>query len=277
MNLYERDYTEINNDEEQEALKEYNEHNKKIDITFITEDLRFSHPNLECRRFLLQHTSLFPNNFLDSIFPFNSGLDKPDFLLESEKYKELIYNNGKEIEIQKYIKTNRKWFIPGSIFRDYNFGNHDAYLFPEQMLGAEYRVDYLLLGKNSDGFSMVLVEFETADTPFLLGTTDTESASVRKGLTQIKNWKRWLENNRNYLFESMGFKDKSIDIPIFRTYYCLVVSRRDYMDKRALDVRSQLCYEMNNTKIITFDRLSDNIKHLYHDGLLLLNKQDPTL
>lgn len=59
----------------------------------------------------------------------------------------MIYKAKNEQEIQKYIKQNRKWFIPGSIFLDYNFGHHDAYLFPEQKLGNEYAVDYMLLGK----------------------------------------------------------------------------------------------------------------------------------
>lgn len=72
----------------------------------------------------------------------------------------MIYKAKNEQEIQQYIKQNRKWFIPGSIFLDYNFGHHDAYLFPEQKLGNEYAVDYMLLGKNSDGYSIVLVEFE---------------------------------------------------------------------------------------------------------------------
>ena len=69
------------------------------------------------------------------------------------------------------IKLNHKWFIPGSIFLDYNFGHHDAYLFPEQKLGNEYAADYMLLGKSSDGYSIILAEFEKADVPYCR-TTD---------------------------------------------------------------------------------------------------------
>lgn len=42
------------------------------------------------------------------------------------------------------------------------------YLFPEQKLGTDYIVDYMLIGKNSDGYSIVLVEFEDANTDFIL-------------------------------------------------------------------------------------------------------------
>ena len=145
---------------------------------------------------------------------------------------------------------------------DYNFGHHDAYLFPEQKLGNKYAVDYMLLGKSSDGYSIVLIEFEKADVPYLLKSSNSESESVRKGLTQIKDWKRWVDQNRDYFMRDLGLLDKGIDIPIYRIFYYLVVSRRDYMDKTALDVRSQTMYEMQNTKIVTFDRLADNILKL---------------
>ena len=41
-------------------------------------------------------------------------------------------------------------------------------MFPEQKLGTDYIVDYMLIGKNSDGYSIVLVEFEDANTDFIL-------------------------------------------------------------------------------------------------------------
>lgn len=126
-------------------------------------------------------------------------------------------------------------------------------------MGSEYTVDYALLGISSDGYSLVFVEFEKANIPFMLTSLNTEHESVRKGITQIRDWKRWLDNNREYFLKSSGFRDKGIDIPTSRTFYCLVVSRRGFMDSRAADLRSQIYYEMNNTKIISYDRLVDNI------------------
>ena len=153
----------------------------------------------------------------------------------------------------EFIKRNKKWFIPGSIFLDYNFGHHDAYLFPEQQLGNDYIVDYMLLGKNSDGYSIVFV---------VISTMNAESESVRKGLTQIQDWKRWIDSNRDYLLRNIGLLQRGIDVPTFRFYYYLVVSRRDFMNQTALNVRSQNIYERINTKIVTFDRLVDNVKKL---------------
>lgn len=253
MNLYERDFTRVITQEEALAQEEYTSFRKRKAFTPAQDPLH-SHPNFECRKFLWCHNSYFPNNCLYFSDPQQLNLEQ-----ESRAFTDVIYSAKTENQIQAYIKSNRKWFIPGSIFKDYNFGHHDAYLFPELPLGAEYVVDYALLGKNSDGFSMVLIEFENADTPFLLKSANTESDSVRKGITQIRDWKRWIENNRDYFFQSIGLRDKNINIPLSRFHYCLVASRRDYMTDKATDLRSQLCYEMMNTKIISFDRLADNI------------------
>ncbi len=87
----------------------------------------------------------------------------------------------------------------------------------------------MLIGKNSDGYSIVLVKFENANTEFILKTENAEAESVRKGLTQIRDWKRWLDSNR------------------------------EYMNDRVRELRSQLVYEMQNLKIVSFDRLVDNV------------------
>lgn len=253
MNLYERDYSKAITAEEEGAQILYIEYsNRKIKCT--TDDPRFNHPNIECRKFLWRYNSLFPNNYIDFV-----EFDLIDFSEEADNYRSILSDFGTEQAIQSYIKDNRKWFLPGSILMDYNFGHHDAYLFPEMMLGSEHKVDYALLGKNSDGYSMVFVEFENANTKFLIDSSNSESESVRKGITQIRDWKNWIENNRDYFLNSSGLRNEKIDIPLTRFYYYLVVSKREKMDNRALEARNRICYEMINTKIATFDRLADNI------------------
>ncbi|WP_029505250.1 Shedu anti-phage system protein SduA domain-containing protein [Lachnoclostridium phytofermentans] len=257
MNLYERDYNVILNEDERNALVEELSYENKPGIKNTSKYPRFSHPKEEVRRFIWHKISFFPNNHLNrfEVINLNHGQEK-------ESFKKVIYSAKNENEIQRYIKENRKWFIPGSIYREYNFGHHDAYLFPEQSLGAEYIADYMLLGKNSDGYSLVIVEFEKANVEFMLRSSNSESESVRKGITQIRDWKRWLDDNRNYFLNSSGLRDKGIDVPTTRIYYCLVVSRRDLMSQKAKDLRSQMIYENQNLKIISYDRLLDNILQL---------------
>lgn len=257
MNLEDRDYTEILNDEEKNAYVEELAYEAKKGLKNTRNFPRFSHPNEDIRKFIWHKRSLFPNNFL-----YLGQYKNRDFEQEARKFETVIYEAKNEVEIQRYIKNNRKWFIPGSIFLDYNFGHHDAYLFPEQQLGNKYAADYMLVGKNSDGYNIVLIEFEKANTLYLLSNSNGDSESVRKGITQIRDWKCWMDSNREYFLRSTGFYQKGIEIPTYRIYYYLVVSRRDFMTPIAKEIRSQTMYENKNLKIVTFDRLVDNIKAL---------------
>lgn len=261
MVLQERDYTKYLNEEEKKAFELEKKIENRSGVKNNREFPRFSHPDESIRESIWHRRSLFPNNYLHLL-----EYKKLDFDEEADKFHQVIYESQNEQQIQHYIKANRKWYIPGSIFLDYNFGHHDAYLFPEQELGNEYVVDYMLIGKNSDGYSIILVEFEKANTQYCRTIDNMESESVRKGLTQIKDWQRWMSQFREYFLRNVGLGRLGIDIPIYRFFYYLVVSRRDFMDDRALEIRSQAMYDMHNVKIVTFDRLEDNIRKLklYH-------------
>lgn len=174
----------------------------------------------------------------------------------------MLNSAQKENDIQHYIKENEKWFIPASIFKDYDFGHHEAYIRVEQPLGAEYRSDYMLLGRNSIGYHIVLVEFENVNVDYKKRTSNMETESVRKGLAQIKDWKRWLDNYKKYFFDSCGLSNISGNIPSWGIRYCLVVSRRDRMDDIANEMRGQTQHETPGLHIITYDRLVDNILRL---------------
>ena len=200
-----------------------------------------------------------PVNFIDLSQYRNA---KINFDYEAQHLRTALDASKKENDIQQYIKNNRKWFIPGSLLRDYDFGHHDAYLVPEQPLGAEYRADYILLGSNSIGYHIVLVEFEDVNIEYKLASENAETLSVRKGLIQIRDWKRWMDNNKNYFLDSCGLSDIKSSIPSWGIHYCLVVSRRKYMDDGANQMRRQMQAETPRLHIVTYDRLIDNTKKL---------------
>ena len=146
---------------------------------------------------------------------------------------------------------------------DYNFGNHDAYLFPEQSLGSQYKVDYLLVGFNSDSCNLVLVEFEDPNANFIISSYNSETEAVRKGISQIRDWRRWLDNHRSTFLMDFGLIQKGYDVPTTRTYYYLVVSKRDNMNEEARLLRNEISSGYTNMKIVTYDRLADNVEKLY--------------
>ena len=203
--------------------------------------------------------STLPNHFFEFVSGWNDNID---FGYESKMLLKVLDNAQKENDIQKYIKDNKKWFIPASIFEDYDFGHHEAYIVPEQALGSEYRVDYMLLGKNSLGYHFVFVEFEDVNVDFKLKTSNSESEPVRKGLTQIRDWQRWIDKNKGYFGDSCGIPEIVNSIQTWGFNYCLVVSRRNRMDDDANSLRESLMHNYCSLKIVSYDRLVDNVKRL---------------
>jgi len=184
-----------------------------------------------------------------------------DFDKEADQLQQILDSAKNETDVQSYIKNNEKWFIPASIIYDYDFGYHSSYLVSEQSLGAEYRADYMLFGHNSIGHHIVLVEFEDVNVDYVITTSNSENAAVRKGLTQIRDWKRWMDNNRLYFLNSCGLSELANSIPSWGIHYCLVVSRRTRMNKIANEMRGQLQHEIPELHVISYDRLVDNVKN----------------
>jgi len=257
MNLYDRDYSQFVSQEEIDAIAAYEAYETAPGIKTIENDPRFSHHSDFIKDFLWHHLSSFPNNHLNPI-----TVRHLDLRTEAAQFRDILERANNEQQVQRYIKDNRKWFIPASIYKEYNFGHHGAYIFPEQRFGAEYSADYVLLGQNSDGYSIVFIEFENPNCPFILQNQNTESNDVRKGLAQVRDWKRWLDANRTYFLQSIGFMQKNIIVPTARIFYCIVVSRRSALTDAARELRSQLIFEERNLKIISYDRIVDNITKL---------------
>ena len=146
----------------------------------------------------------------DDFIEFEMGwYRKYNFDNEACQLLKILDDSKKENDIQSYIKNNEKWFIPASIFKEYNFGHHEAFIVPEQSLGAEYRADYMLLGRNSIGHQIVLIEFEDVNVDYKIQSANIESDSVRKGIAQIKDWKRWMDSNREYFMKSCGLSKET--------------------------------------------------------------------
>lgn len=188
-----------------------------------------------------------PRTFIEFKPGWNRGID---FDQEADLLLNELTNAEKENDIQRYIKDNKKWFIPASLFEDYDFGHHEAFIVPEQALGVDYRVDYMLLGRNSIGHHIVFVEFENVNVDYKIKSANMETESVRKGLAQIKDWKRWIDSNKDYFMKSCGLSSISANIPTWGIRYCLVVSRRDRMDETVNQMRRQSELEMSGLHIV---------------------------
>ena len=78
----------------------------------------------------------------------------------NEEFCALIHDaNTNERNVLRFINHRPAYHIIAGVFKYYNFGHHDAYVFPEFALG-KYIADYLLIGKSSGGYEFVFVELE---------------------------------------------------------------------------------------------------------------------
>ena len=184
---------------------------------------------------------------------------------EAKDLLDVINSAKKEGDVQKYIKSNQKWFIPISIMKAYDFGHHFSCVVPEYQLGAEYRLDYLLIGKSSLGYQFVFVEFEDVNVDYRLKTANSETDKVRKGLNQIRDWKRWIEQHREYFLGGEGIRKIAHNVPLWGVRYCLVVGRRNRMDDISNQLRGELQRDAGVT-IMSYDRLVDYVG-LLHNGI----------
>lgn len=204
------------------------------------------------------------DSFLSKVVEFEGFWYKQyNFRNEAELFLAELNKAEKETDIQRYIKNNQKWFIPASIFEDFDFGHHEAYLVPEQAIGTEYRADYMLVGRNSIGHHIVLVEFEGVNVDYCKKTSNEETEAVRKGITQLRDWQRWMQFHRDYFMESSELLSKiKTNVPPWGIWYYLVVSRRERMNDISNQLRGEKARETPGVKIVSYDRLVDNVKKL---------------
>lgn len=134
-------------------------------------------------------------------------------------------------------------------------------IIPEFRLGAEYVADYLLLGRNSTGRQIVLVEFEGVNVDFCQKSKNEITVAVRNGITQIHDWKRWMEYNKQYMIQNTELSEYLPVLPGWAIRYCLVVSRRSRMTEMANNLRGEI--RLNELiSVVTYDRLVDDIRCL---------------
>ncbi|WP_181950451.1 Shedu anti-phage system protein SduA domain-containing protein [Shewanella woodyi] len=220
MNLYERDYIEIT-DEERDIWSNIN-NGLYIDKESGIKLCGYS----DYPEAVRNHVQLFPNNFLDPIDLSKKLIENKDKL---SRFKQLFDSEDlKERDILNFIRDEKSYFIVGSILkRNFRFGHHGVYLFREFPLGTSFRSDFLIVGLNSEGYHFVFVEFES---PFgsITKKNGNIGSSIRKGIEQIDDWDHWIDSNFSTLKE-IFLKQKSNDKSLPDEFISLDKTRVNYV------------------------------------------------
>lgn len=188
MDLYSRNYLEGLTYEEKKEFEAVLEKEKEGMLGKIRKNLYHQY-SLAARNCL----SLFPNQHLD-ILDLKANVNAQEI---NNNFIELLLNTTtSERDILNYINKKPAFHIIGAILRgcQFRFGHHSTYLFPEFPLGTSFKADYLLIGKNSGGYEFVFIELESPRGNVTIHDGELGN-SFRKGLVQVKEWRRWLQGN----------------------------------------------------------------------------------
>ncbi|OEF95972.1 Shedu anti-phage system protein SduA domain-containing protein [Desulfuribacillus alkaliarsenatis] len=262
MNLYERDYNQISKDEIIEIDRVMEKYTKKLGNIKIYNSSYFREQPKAGRHY----ASLFPNNYLD----IEDLQNKKELERKNKQFLNLLENNGaKEQEILNFIKNEKAYHVIGSIMKEYRFGHHDAYLFPEFQLGNSYKVDYLLVGKSSGGYEFILVELEAPYGRITIKSGDF-GETIRKGINQIEDWKIWLNSNYSAFNEPLLKSCKGELSHEFykyepnRFHYAIVVGRRENFNEKTYILKRSL-RNQQNINLLHYDNLIDKASRLIEE------------
>lgn len=259
--IYQRDYSTLlpSEIEERDRLKQ-KYHSMKFGLCV---------PFLKYPKAVRHNMSLFPNNYLDI-----GDLQEKEKLLEvCEEYQRFLSNRSlNELDFKRFIQDNHYFFIPASVFTLFSFGHHDAFLFKEFPLGKRYVADYLLIGKSSDGYSFVFVEFEHPCKNVIIKDGELGEA-FRKGIKQVTDWKRYLESHFNVIADELkehsstncNLPDEMYTYDSSRMNYVVVAGRRSNFNENAYRIRRE--YQRNdNIILLHYDNLYDCSLKLIQQG-----------
>lgn len=122
-------------------------------------------------------------------------------------------------------------------------------------------MDYLLVGDASDGHQFLLIELENPYGRVTLGDGSFGEV-IRKGISQINDWKEWIEANYSSFIEAFQ-KETNRELPrefykldTSRIHYSVVAGRRNDYAEKTYNLRRRLNKDQN-INLLHFDNLYD--------------------
>jgi hypothetical protein len=104
---------------------------------------------------------------------------------------DVLEDAADEKPLQQLLQT-RPELLSGIVTSNWGF-----YVIPQKKLGAEYVPDFLIAGIHSGGIHWTLVELESPSSRITI-KDGREAKEVRKGVSQIGDWRDWLQDNLAY-------------------------------------------------------------------------------
>lgn len=260
--LYKRDYRVLS-DKEKNKMNEAEKFINAFGKTEIRIDiLNKYHEMLPPASY--HYKSLFPNNYLNiNILENTDKLNK----IQNE-FQNILNSNCTERDILNFINNDYNFNLIASLFHEFSFGHHEAYLFKEFELTSTFKADYLLVGRASGGYNFIFVELENPYGQITLKSGEFGTV-FRKGIKQVNDWDSWIEGNFSTLkliFEKYKGKDKTLPNEFLtldksRINYVVIAGRRQDFSDKTYELKRRY-FKRNNITILHYDNLLDLFEHL---------------
>lgn len=133
------------------------------------------------------------------------------------------------------------------------------YCIPKPSLGGTFVPDFLLAEVDSNGVRWILVELETPNSSVRMSTVNDFEVHARRGVSQIKEWRQWLQDNIAYARQDKEHNGLGLHGIRADPKGIVLVGRRRLLHSEARNLRSQL-YEDSQIEMHTYDWLLEKLE-----------------
>ncbi|XSG81115.1 MAG: Shedu anti-phage system protein SduA domain-containing protein [Methyloligella sp. ZOD6] len=180
-----------------------------------------------------------------------------------EMLQEVIRSAPDEKPIQRYIEANP--VVLAAVLT-----GRSRFLIPRPPLGGKFVPDFLISDLDSLGIRWILVELETPISSVTLRQNDLAKVA-RRGISQIEEWRSWLENNLDFARRSKRADGLGLVDIRPRSEGLLLVGRRTLLNQDTTAVRHRF-FETNRIRVHTYDWLVEALQAtLQYAGPPVLN------
>jgi hypothetical protein len=184
----------------------------------------------------------------------------------------LINSATTERAILQWLKRKEnKWILPRAL-KVAHFG---GYAVPEFPFGTDYRADFVVVGPFSGGFDVQFIEMEPPNAS-LFRQDGRPAKRLAGALTQVRDWKIYVEKNRDIVLKELSKFAKKKEMPLhgrkskmplyhpktcINWVYHIVIGRRSSLSEEHLEKKAAF-YSTESVEVMTYDRLIDAAKRL---------------
>ncbi|HEY5817369.1 MAG TPA: Shedu anti-phage system protein SduA domain-containing protein [Mesorhizobium sp.] len=166
----------------------------------------------------------------------------------------IIETADDERPIQVYLEAHPE--LLGALL-----GGRDRFVIPRPSFGGKYEPDFLIADTDSMGIRWLLVELETPASSVTLSTQNALEKNARRGVTQIQEWREWLQNNLDGARRSLNRDGLGLADIRPNSEGLVLVGRRHALRGNGAAVRSAFA-EQNSIRIHTYDWLVESLREI---------------